>query len=151
MALRIRVPAIVLPVQTAVPTSDVTDGSWLNELGNNTNLYASIDETVASDVDYIISSALGTGVSDTCEVGLTALTDPTSSSSHSVAYRYRAQGVGIMNLTVRLMQGATIIASWTHTSVSTTYAVATQTLSGAEADAITDYADLRLRFVATGA
>src|SRR5215217_3066631 len=154
MALRIRVPAlaaVTAATQTGVPISDVTDGSWLNELGSNTNLFASIDETVASDTDYIISSALSSGVSDTCEVGLTALNDPVSSSSHTVAYRYRAQGVGTMNLTVRLMQGASIIASWTHTSVSTTYAVATQTLSGAEANSITDYADLRLRFVATGA
>ena|SRR5215203_549705 len=137
--------------QIAVPISDISDGSWLNELGSNTNLFASIDESAASDVDYIISSALGSGSSDTCEVGLTSLTDPTSSSGHTVSYRYRAQGTGTMNLTVRLMQGATIIASWTHTSVSTTYATATQTLSGAEADAITNYTDLRLRFVATGA
>lgn len=154
MALRIRVPQLgdgVIPAQTGVPISDITDGSWLNELSTNTNLFASIDETVASDTDYIISPTLSSGFSDTCEVGLTALTDPVSSSSHTVAYRYRAQGVGTMNLTVRLMQGVTIIASWTHTSVSTSYAVATQTLSGAEADAITDYGDLRFRFVATGA
>src|SRR5215217_6762135 len=151
MALRIRVPALAVSVQIGAPTSDVTDGSWLNELGSNTNLYASIDESVASDVDYIISSAISSGLSDTCEVGLTSLGDPVSSSSHTVAYRYRAQGAGTMNLTVRLMQGASIIASWTHTSVSTSYAVATQTLSGAEADSISDYADLRLRFVATGA
>src|SRR5215217_4169998 len=151
MALRIRVPALAVSVQVGAPISDVTDGSWLNELGSNTNLYASLDEAAANDTDYIISSALGSGASDTCEVGLTALADPSSSSSHNVSYRYRAQGGITMNLTVRLMQGASIIASWTHTSVSTSYAVATQTLSGGEADAITDYTDLRLRFVATGA
>lgn len=151
MALRIRVPLINLDLQVGAPISDITDGSWLNELGNNTNLYASIDETTASDTDYIISSALVVAATDTCEVGITALTDPVSSSSHTVSYRYRAQGNTSTNLTVRLMQGATIVVSWTHTGVSTTYAVATQTLSGAEADAITDYTDLRLRFVATGA
>src|SRR5829696_8460670 len=112
MALRIRVPslAVVAATQTGAPISDVTDGSWLNELGSNTNLYASLDETTASDTDYIISPALSSGSSDTCEVGLTALTDPSSSVSHTVSYRYRAQGTGTMDLTVRLMQGATIIA-----------------------------------------
>src|SRR5215203_5121797 len=138
MALRIRVPSLGPGTgQTAVPISDITDGSWLNELGNNTNLYASLDESAASDTDYIISSSLASGSSDTCEVGLTVIGDPVSSADHVVSYRYRAQGTGAMNLTVRLMEGATIIASWTHTSVSTTYATATQTLSGAEADAIT--------------
>lgn len=152
MALRIRVPLLnegAAP-QIAVPISDVTDGSWLNELGSNTNLFASLDETVASDVDYIISSALAPAATDTCEVGLTSLTDPMLSTGHIVSYRYRCS-IGAANLTVRLMQGATIIASWTHTSVSSSYAVATQTLAGVEADAITDYTNLRLRFVATGA
>src|SRR5215216_5013026 len=47
-----------MAVQVGAPISDVTDGSWLNELGTNTNLYASLDESVASDTDYIISSSL---------------------------------------------------------------------------------------------
>lgn len=135
--------------QYSTPSGDVTDGSWTNEAGSNVNLYASIDETTASDADYIQSSELGAG-SDVCEVALAALTDPISSSFHIVRYRYlRSYGTVPINLTVALMQGATQIASWTHTSVDTTAISVEQTLSGAEADAITDYADLRLRFTAT--
>lgn len=55
----------------------------------------------------------------------------------------------MINLTVRLMQGTTQIASWTHTGIGTGFTLATQTLSTTEADSITDYTDLRLRFTAT--
>jgi hypothetical protein len=41
-----------------------------------------------------------------------------------------------------------VIASWTDTLTSS-FQTFTHTLSAAEADAITDYADLRLRFTAT--
>jgi hypothetical protein len=41
----------------------------------------------------------------------------------------------------------TQIAQWTHTAIAETITAAAQTLSGAEADAITDYTDLYLRFV----
>lgn len=56
----------------ARPDADVTDGSWLNEAGSNTNLFQSIDETVADDVDYIESSK--TPSSDLAEIGLSNIT-----------------------------------------------------------------------------
>ena len=45
--------------QYARPDSDVSDGSFLNASGNNTNLYQSIDESSASDSDYVISTDSG--------------------------------------------------------------------------------------------
>ena len=45
--------------QYARPDSDVSDGSFLNASGNNTNLYQSIDESTASDSDYVISTDSG--------------------------------------------------------------------------------------------
>lgn len=129
------------------PNADVTDGSWTNELGNNTNLFASIDEETANDSDYIRSSDSPTN--DTAEV---ALSDPSggtvASGAHIVRYRYRAVGSTDMNLTVALYEGGTEIASWTHNNVGTGYVDQSQTLTAPQVASITDYTNLRLRFTA---
>lgn len=131
--------------QVSAPSVDVTDGSWTTDTGGSV-LYAAIDEAVASDTDYIKSSNLTQGNSDLCEIALGSLTDPISSSNHTLSYRYRAQGTESMNLVVSLMQGATLIASQTHTGVGSSFVDGTLTLSAGEANAITDYTDLRVRF-----
>lgn len=61
--------------QILKPTADVTDGTWLNESGNNTNLFASIDdgETV-NDADYIQSAVAP--AADTVEVQLASGVPP---------------------------------------------------------------------------
>lgn len=137
--------------QYARPDSDVSDGSWVNQAGSNTNLYQSIDEADGeNDSDYVISTDSSSS-SDTMEVGLSDISDPQSSSSHIV--RYRAKGsdpsgfYGIPSLTVSLRQGSTQIATATNSSLTTSFADYNFTLSSSEANAITDYSDLRLRFV----
>jgi hypothetical protein len=42
-----------MAILTLYPVSDNTDGLWLNESEVNTNLYASVDEAVLSETDYI--------------------------------------------------------------------------------------------------
>lgn len=137
----------------ARPAADVTDGGWTNESGSNVDLYASIDETSPGDSDYIRSSLQGQGGSDTAEVALGPLTDPAGNTNHRVSYRYGkalGDGVGRVDLTVQLVQGTTVIASWTHLDIATGLTTAQQTLGAGQADAITDYTDLRLRFTAVG-
>ncbi len=141
-------------VQFARPFADITLGTWLPELagspsfaGSPTELWPMIDETAADDTDFIHSAEVPSD--DTCEVQLESLGDPASSSGHIVRYRYsKPFGGGQVDLTVKLMEGATERASWSHTDISTTWATAEQTLSGAQADSISDYANLRLRFIA---
>jgi hypothetical protein len=130
---------IIVTVQYARPTSDVTAGTWTASTGSD--LYAMIDETVASDSDYIVT----TGAS-TCEVALGSLSDPSSSTGHKVRYRLSATSGGI---TVRLRQGTTTIATWTHAPAPTSLTTYEQTLTGGEADSITNYAALKLQFEAT--
>jgi hypothetical protein len=125
--------------QYARPTSDVSSGTWTASSGSD--LYAMLDETAASDADYITT----TGAS-TCEVALNTLSDPSSSTGHIVRYRISASSGGI---TVRLRQGTTTIATWTHASAPTSLTTYEQTLTGGEADSITDYSALRLQFEAT--
>lgn len=78
--------AAAATAQYGRPSSDVADGNWLNELANNTNLYESINETSASDSDYIRS---GTSPdNDTCTVGLSSMGTP---GPGTVTMRIRAR------------------------------------------------------------
>lgn len=132
--------------QYARPTSDQSDGNWLNEAGSNTDLYASLDESSPNDSDYIISGEHP--ANNACKVRLSSVSDPLTSSGHIVRYRYYKRNSSRVDLVVRLKQGGTTIASWTHTDISATPVLAEQTLSGAEADAITDYSILDVEFEA---
>lgn len=135
------------PPQLARPDSDVSAGTWTPSSG--VDLYAMLDETTQSDADFIVSGADPNN--DTFEVGLSNINDPVSSTGHILRYTYRKQSsaMGQVNLTVSLREGAgTQIATWTHTDIPATVTLAEQTLSGAEADAITSYTDLRVRGVA---
>lgn len=56
----------------------------------------------------------------------------------------------LQTLVVDLMQGASVIATWTH-NPTTTWTYVGNVLSSGQVASITDYAALRLRFTATGA
>lgn len=128
------------------PATDITDGTWTTDTGS-TALATAIDETSANDSDYIQSAI--DPANDTVEIALGPITDPGSSAGHVFRYRIGKTGTDPLDMTVSLRQGAsTEIASWVHTNVSSTITTITQTLTGPQADAITNYADLRLRFVA---
>lgn len=121
------------------PNADVSAGAWRPSVGSD--MYSVINDSL--DADYVnLADADG----DTFEVALQDGVDPASSSGHVVSYRLRGRGGQI---TVSLRQGSsTEIAAWTHDVAPGTFGTFVQTLSGGEADAITDYSDLRLRFVA---
>jgi hypothetical protein len=126
--------------QLEAPDADITDGAWVPSTG--TDLYAVIDEASASDTDYA-----STAVVSMMEVGLSNADDPLSSTGHIVRYRISAQNS--QGMTVRLMQGSTTIATWTHPALAATLTTYVQTLTGPQADSITDYTNLRLQFEAT--
>jgi hypothetical protein len=135
------------------PSTD-TFREWEEDDGTTTDIFDQIDETSFDDADYIRTPVAPT--SDVYVTKLTTLEDPQVSTGHVVRYRYRKDTTGgaQIDLTVQLRQGyvnegtpGTQIAQWTHTAIAETITAAAQTLSGAEADAITDYTDLYLRFV----
>ena len=125
--------------QYARPTSDASAGTWTASSGSD--LYAMLDETTANDADYITTVS-----ASTCEVALGSITDPAVSTGHIVRYRLSADAGGI---TVRLRQGTTTIATWTHAPAPASLTLYEQTLSSGEANSITDYTALRLQFEAT--
>ena len=133
-------------VQYCYPASDVSDGAWLNELGTNTNLYASLDETTPNDSDYVESENVPEN--SACEVGLGSVTDPASSAYHSLTYRVRSNGTAVQDFTVKLKEGADVIATWSHNGISSNWTTIRSTLTSEEADSITDYAALSVEFTA---
>ncbi len=127
--------ASTVPPQLLAPASDISAGAWLPSTG--TDLFAMIDESSASDADYDYTDSLST-----MEVKFAAGSDPSSSGGHVL--RYRLRGDGTTDAVVTLKQGTTTIATWTETNVPTSATTFEHTLSGAEADSITDYTNLRL-------
>lgn len=136
------------------PSTDTTRDNWEEDDGTTTAIFDQIDEAVSDDADYIRTGLVPT--SDVFVTKLTAVTDPLQSTGHVVRYRYgkdAAAGAQI-DITVQLRQGyvnegspGTLIAAQTHANVGAFPVAGSITLSGAEADSITDYSDLYLRFV----
>lgn len=140
--------------QFARPDADTTLGNYQDNAGGTTNIFQAIDESSASDTDFIRSPT--SPVNEVYVCRLSDVTDPVSSSGHIIRMRtstdQSAQEVLDFTQQLRMTyvnegsQG-TLIASQSRNSVSsTTWTDSSYTLSGAEADAITDYTALFFRF-----
>jgi len=127
------------------PDGDSSIGGWTNEVGSTSNLFQSIDETSFNDADYIQSS-----VNPNVDIVKISLSNPAAGATSpiKVRYRYKANVAAPIDLTVRLLQGVTQIASWSHVGVSTTFTTAEQTLSAPEVASISNFSDLYLEFTA---
>lgn len=130
------------------PSADTVRTAWTDEAGGIVDIYTGIDEVTAEDVEYI-KTPTPPG-SNEFETLLTSVTDPVSSTGHVMRWRRRKQpsGGAQINLTVRLVQGVTQITSQADNNLPTTFTDTSYTLLAAEADAITNYSDLRLEFTA---
>jgi hypothetical protein len=146
-------PAVaVAPPQDLAPISDTSVGTWTTNTGATTNLYQAIDESEASisDTDYVQSVA--DPATAAYEVGLASGADPLSSIDHKVSVRALVNPNlgGTTTLTTELRQGGSALstpASWNDALTGTAQRF-DHILSSAQADAITDYSTLRLRFTA---
>jgi hypothetical protein len=129
--------------------ADDSISDWLTHTGSNTNLYAVLDETTFDDADYIQSPA-----PPNTSVARFSLSNPTAGHSLSspviVRYRFKKMDTSDQKLTVVLKEGATPIATWTHTGggLTTSFQTASQTLSGGEVASISDFDDLYIEFQA---
>lgn len=141
--------SLVVPaVQLAPPTSDSLDEGWTDQLGGSLNLWTTLDEPSPNDADYVQSPGSPSG--QRFRVSLAPLDNPGVSSGHIVRYRIGKDTANqTVNVTVRLLQGSTIIASWVESDVPLTLTTVQRTLSGAQAASITDYSLLALEFEAS--
>lgn len=134
--------------QFARPNGDLADGTWTgSDVGD---LFALIDESVASDADYILTPLPPGGA--TCDLALSDVGDPGVHTGHVV--RFRAGKFGMLGVNPRLTvqvrqgQGGVVVASLAVTyTVDDTFQDRDFTLTEAEAAAITDYAALTLRLI----
>ncbi len=136
-------------VQIARPDSDISAGLWEPQGSSaESTLWESLDEVTPDDgVTYI--EALN-GENTTCEIGLSNLTDPVGNVGHIVRFKMQGTGSGQgERLNVALFDGATQIAILINQTSRAAWAEKTFTLTTTEADNITDYTDLRLKFITT--
>ena len=129
--------------QFARPDSDISVNGWATTA---TNLWEVIDEVSASDTDFIT----GSSTDGAAEVALSTVTDPAVGTGHTI--RIRAQAVGGSGgperVDVSIFEGTTLIViAFNNLAVNRgSFQDETYTLSAAEADSISDYSDLRIRF-----
>lgn len=134
--------------QFARPNADDVRTGWTEDDGTTVAIFDQIDEASPDDLDYIKTAA--PPGSNEYEAGLSSVTDPVSSTGHIMRWRRQkdASAGATINLTVRLLQGVTQITSQADNAIPSAWATTSYTLSGAEADAITDYTILNMEFVA---
>lgn len=139
------------------PSADTANpGAYTDQGGGGSNIYTTIDETSPSDADYIRSPLNPQGAVYVTK--LSNVEDPQSSSGHTLRTRYAkdAAGGGIIGLVAQLRQGyanegtpGTLICERTFPAITEAFTTDTYALQTSEADAITDYTSLYVRYVAT--
>lgn len=137
------------------PDADTTIGNYQDQGGGTTNIFQSIDEVSPSDADFIRSPT--SPVNEVYVCRLSDATDPLLSTGHTIRVRSSTDQdlQETLDLTVQLRQGytnegaqGTLIATLTRSSInSSSWTTTTYTLSAGEADSITNYNDLFLRFI----
>jgi len=141
--------------QYARPDADTTISNFTDAGAGTTNIFQSIDESSANDSDYIRSPTSPASEFYVCR--LSDVTDPALSTGHTMRMRTSVDQASqeTLDFTQQLRmtyvnEGSpgTLIASQSRNGVtSTTWTDSSYTLSGGEADAITDYTALFFRFV----
>jgi hypothetical protein len=155
--------------QIARPVATVSRGGWVHshdagadlseavrDVGYRSNLHGMVFEglSVPDDESSYLRSPDFAGI---CELPLSTaisptqffVTDPLKSTGHILWARLRKEDSLQTTVTFRLMQGAVQIAS-KEVNPGTSWETMRYVLSGAEADAITNYNDLRIRLDKTG-
>jgi hypothetical protein len=127
------------------PTATASAGSWVTNSAG-TDLHTAIDETTFNDADFIRSATDPSA--DTCKIQLGSGSVDTDEPV-VVKYRYQCSSSVNITLVVRLVEGSTTRATWTHTTIPTTIVAASQTLSSGEVASITNWGNLFLEFQAT--
>lgn len=122
------------------PDSDIGPASgW-----TTAPLWSKIDEVVADDSDFITGTASFGLI--TVDFGMTDAVDPATNVGHVIRIRARNSVGATAILQVGLYSGVDLITLYTP-SLGTSFADFSYTLSAAEADAITDYSDIRISLI----
>ncbi len=131
--------------QITRPSSDVSIGTWTDNTGGTAALYATLDEVIRADADFI-QSGKSPATSTVYLFTLGALSTPVSDLNHHMEYTLGKDEAGgdALQATVEVLQGATVIASEIRT-VPDVFTLYDLILTEAQAATITNYGDLRGR------
>ena len=146
--------------QFARPDADTYNGDgWTEDDDNTVDMFLEVDEVTANDADFVRSAV--TPTTDAVVFSLTNVTDPALSTGHTLRARNSADPASqeTIDFVFQLRQTYVSEASqgtlintagtWQRLGVtSTTWTTTSYTLTGAEADAITDYTALFIRITA---
>ena len=123
------------------PIADITNSGW-----TPIPVYTQIGEVSPDDGDYVISSAdPGTSI---FEVQLTELAQP-EFGNHTLSVRLDKTDPGNLPVTIELLQGGSVVATRVVPTPALSFYTYDFILTDIEVDAITDYANLRLRVTVT--
>ncbi|MDI3335856.1 hypothetical protein QKW60_05525 [Defluviimonas aestuarii] len=133
------------------PDADVAISSWAGT-PTTSGIYQNVDEATASNTDFVYSGNNPNGSG--CELGLSNPGSTPGSGTCTVRWRdawlngtaLNSSGTAV-DLDVQLLQGATVIASSGVHAVTGAWTARSFTFA---ASAVSDWNDLRIKFVATG-
>lgn len=135
-------------VQLANPTFGASLGGWSEGAGDgDVDAWDELDEGFPSDDATTYWSSPTNADNDALRVGISPVTDPGVSTGHLVRVRCRngAGGSRQVDLTIRLFDVSVQICEDTsNTDIGTAWTTFTYNLTGAEADAIVNYNNLRI-------
>lgn len=142
--------------QFGLPSSDKTIGNYQDNAGGTTNIYQAIDEgsNNANDTDYIRSPQ--SPANQVYVTKLSNMVNPSNNANHVMRWRAGkdvGSGSESLNLDTELRLNynnesslGTLIYGNNLTAITDAWTTYTHTLTGGEADAITDYTALYMRF-----
>jgi hypothetical protein len=131
------------------PISDPVNSGWVNQDNSATNLYASVNEDINTDMEstYITDTGAGT---NTVRFSLsTPGVAIYNKNNHKVRYKVRKELGTFPTLTVNLYQSTVRIAQWIHADLPTTYTIYERTLTVDQAILLSGYTDLYIEFITT--
>jgi hypothetical protein len=127
------------------PDADDTDDSWVNSVGNGTDLYSYIDESTTDDTDYIKSPA---NTSTVCIVRLSDFTAaPTAGDTVTITVRAKFTGSVFLNHTfgTSITEGG-VSRGGSNFTLSTSFANYSYTLTPTQISAVTSWSNLKMTF-----
>lgn len=136
---------VTATAQYGRPDADLSVSRWAPSSG--TDLFAMVDEATRDDGDYIQITNPVAG--EYVEFSLSDVLDPSSSSGHRTRIALQAVGAST-TFDLSLRQGTSALDSWNVTVAAGATTLDVHDFSGAVADSITNYADVRVRIAAHG-
>jgi hypothetical protein len=143
-----------MPIQYAVPVSDISRGTWVQNAGNgNAFAWDELDDGIDSGVPDNQTTSWRTANNPsnaTIRVALTPLAASDFSQRHILKIRV-AKGASAgrrIDITGRLFSGSTLITERTAANISNVWQTLSMELTEAEAEALTDYSNIQVEIVA---